>query len=116
SHIHSHNEKSAYSKKESESTNQLEDLITLAKNDEQAFYTKFHEVYPNFTQNLLIKFPALSTTELRLCSFLKLNFDTKKIAIYTNSSVKSIDSKKYRLRKKLNLSPKDELYSFISRF
>ena len=82
-------------------------VTILAKNDNIVFYNKFQEVYPNFSNKLKRIAPTLVLTELQLCAYLKLNFTTKAIAIYTKSSVESINQKKYRLRKKLNI-PSDE--------
>jgi DNA-binding CsgD family transcriptional regulator len=46
----------------------------------------------------------MSISDQKMCAMLKLGFTAKQIAIYTNSSVKSVEGKIYRLRKKLNLS------------
>lgn len=98
------------------STEQLNQLTDLATKNEQAFYTKFQEIYPQFIINITEKFPKLSTADIRLCAYLKMNFGTKQIAIFTNSTIRSVDAKKYRLRKKLNLTPEEELYTYLSKF
>ncbi|CAM3162678.1 hypothetical protein DRF59_11325 [Chryseobacterium flavum] len=97
-------------------TEQLNQLTELAIENEQAFYTMFQEIYPHFIENMLAKYPKLSTADLRLCAYLKMNFDTKQIASFTNSTIRSVDAKKYRLRKKLDIKPDEELYSFIAIF
>lgn len=94
---------------------QLNQLTDLATKNEQAFYTKFQEIYPHFIINITEKFPKLSTSDIRLCAYLKMNFDTKQIAIFTNSTIRPVDAKKYRLRKKLNLTPEEELYAYLSK-
>ncbi|WP_241315156.1 helix-turn-helix transcriptional regulator [Chryseobacterium arthrosphaerae] len=98
------------------SIEQLNQLTDLATKNEQAFYTKFQEIYPHFIINITEKFPKLSTADIRLCAYLKMNFDTKQIAVFTNSTIRSVDAKKYRLRKKLNLTPEEELYAYVSKF
>lgn len=47
----------------------------------------------------------LIISELEICTMLKLGLFTKEIATYTNSSLKSIEGKRYRIRKKINISP-----------
>lgn len=94
------------------SEEEIQSLISLAKTNEQAFYIKFSEIYPNFEEALKEKF-QLNSSELKLSNYLFLNFDTKQIATFTNTSPKSVESKKYRLRKKLNLDSSEDLYSFI---
>jgi DNA-binding NarL/FixJ family response regulator len=44
---------------------------------------------------------------------MRLNLDTKQIATYTNTTVKSVEGKKYRLRKKLNIPSDIEITQWI---
>lgn len=60
-----------------------------------------------FIKKLLCISPNLVASELNICVLLRLNFDTKEIARYTKSSVRSIEGKKYRIRRKLGI-PSDE--------
>ena len=46
-----------------------------------------------------------------LCTFLRMNLNTKEIADIMGLSVRSIESRRYRLRKKLNLSKDEDLVS-----
>jgi DNA-binding response OmpR family regulator len=80
------------------------------------FSNKFNNVHPNFTSNILNAVPNLSSEELRLCIFLKLNLNTKEIAALTFRNPQSIDIARYRLRKKLQLDKKDSLHGFLSQF
>jgi DNA-binding CsgD family transcriptional regulator len=51
--------------------------------------------------------PHLVASEIELCILLRLNFETKEIARHTKASVRAIEGKKYRVRKKLNI-PSDQ--------
>ncbi|QES93951.1 hypothetical protein F0358_15115 [Empedobacter brevis] len=98
------------------SINAVDELSKLAKENEQAFYTGFLEVFPDFKNNLLERYPNLSKADLRLAAYLKMNFDTKEISAFTNSTIKSVEGKKYRFRKKVELHKDQDLYTFISQF
>jgi len=55
-----------------------------------------------FVSQLNAMFPDLSFEELRMCKYLKLKFSTKEIADKLNLTYRGAETKRYRLRKKLN--------------
>lgn len=82
----------------------------------EEFELRFQEVHTDFYDQLRKKFPDLSTNEVRLCAFFRLNMTTKEIAAITYQSLNSIKVARYRLRKKLKLSQEENLIQFLSRF
>ncbi|PRB06093.1 hypothetical protein CQ046_02655 [Chryseobacterium sp. MYb7] len=87
-------------------SNVHDELIQLVKNADPSFMNRFRELYPEFCNNLTSKYNHLTLNDLRLCAFIKLNFSNKQIADYDHISLRTVESKKYRLRKKLEL-PKE---------
>ena len=83
---------------------EVQDLNQLAENKSPSFYIKFCSTYPHFIETLKKEEYNLNKSEKEICAYIFLDYTTKDIALYTNSSVRSIESKKYRIRKKLNLS------------
>jgi len=79
------------------------EIIALAKSNDPAFLARFQEVYPEFTQKLLEINPTLVSTELRFCALLFFNFTIKDIAEYTFISPKSVQNRKNRIRKRLDI-------------
>ena len=80
------------------------------------FETHFIEVFPEFLQTLSTKFPLLTSGDLKFCAYQKMNLNTKEVAILTGLSVRSVESRRYRLRQKLGLSTKTNLVSFLHSF
>lgn len=66
-----------------------------------------------FFSKLKKKYPALTTNDLRLCSYLRMNFTTKEIANLSNISTRAVEIARYRLRTKLNLSHDVNLTEFL---
>ena len=66
-----------------------------------------------FFSRLKKKYPALTTNDLRLCSYLRMNFTTKEIANLSNISTRAVEIARYRLRTKLNLSHDVNLTEFL---
>ena len=58
-------------------------------------------------------FGRLTNNDLRLCAYLRLNLSSKEIAPLLNISLSSVDIKRYRLRKKMNLSRNQRLTDYL---
>ena len=78
----------------------------------QDFDKVFVEVYPEFYANLN-KLAKLSKTDLRLASYIKMNHSNDEIARISGVSIRTIESQRYRLSKKLALTDGENLNSFI---
>lgn len=68
------------------------------------FMASFEKVHPEFLRLLMRRHPDLSVGELRMCAFIIMNISTREVAALTNRSVRSVDSMKYRLHKRLGLA------------
>lgn len=68
------------------------------------FIAFFEELYPGYLQSLKAKFPALTSHELRICCLLKINLTSKEIGSFLNITPASVNTARYRLRKKLGIS------------
>lgn len=66
-----------------------------------------------FYEKLRQRVPELSATELEICGLIRLNLSSKEIASIRNIESKSVDMSRYRLRKKMNLRPEDDLISTL---
>lgn len=87
---------------------------SLTKNDDWIlFETNFNHLNSKFYEYLSEKHPHLSSNDLRFCAFLKMNLSTKELAALLNVSVRSLELKRYRLRKKLDLSHDENLIDFL---
>jgi len=80
------------------------------------FETQFVQVHPDFYKRLYEKYPDLTSYEQRVCAFLRMNLNTKEIAAITGRSLKSIEVTRSRIRKKLKLTRRDNLSSFLASF
>lgn len=87
----------------------------LSDNDvSDEFEVRFQQVHEEFYENLKHKYPQLSPSEIKLAAFLRLNMTTKDISSLTGLSIKSIESSRYRLRKKLGITNKEiNLVNFL---
>jgi len=94
---------------------ELKTLITLAQTNDPSFFIKFQSFDPEFIKKLLEIAPNLIASELELSAFLRLNFETKEIARYTNASVRSVQAKKHRIRKKLKIPITEDISIWIAK-
>lgn len=84
-----------------------------SEDDWKMFLIKFEQKHHNFFRTLKKSYPLLTNNDLRLCACLKLNMDTKDIASLMNLSVRGVENNRYRLRKKLDLKPTQNLNDFF---
>lgn len=77
----------------------------------------FEEAFNNADKDFLKKIkqihPELTSNDLRLCAYLRLNLSSKEIAPLLNISPRSVEVKRYRLRKKMNLKHEVSLADYI---
>ncbi len=90
-------------------TEELKMVVQLAVANNPAFLTKFNEFDKEFSPKLLRMAPSLGFGEIEFCALLRLNFETKEIARYTKTSVRAVEGKKYRIRKKFNIPTDQDL-------
>ncbi len=84
--------------------------------DWKIFETHFERAHEKFLQKLITDYPRLSHSDLRLCAYLRMNLSSKEIAPLMRISVRGVENHRYRLRKKLNLQPEENLTDFILAF
>ena len=77
------------------------------------FEENFNLVYDNFMAKLLARFPDLNKNERKLCAYLRLGLSSKEIASLLNISLRSVETFRYRLRKKLGLEQGESMTDFF---
>ena len=92
-------------------TKELNRLINSEKSYEE-FDKIFVSVYPDFYQKLN-QITKLSQTDLRLASYIKMNHNNNEIANISGISLRTVESQRYRLTKKLNLDKNQDLNSYL---
>ena len=93
-------------------------ISTITKNiNEDDTWNVFKEAFDNADKDFLKKVKqahlSLTPNDLRLCAYLRLNLSSKEIAPLLNISVRSVEIKRYRLRKKMDLSHEQGLVEYI---
>ncbi|MDO4159175.1 MAG: tetratricopeptide repeat protein [Prevotellaceae bacterium] len=78
------------------------------------FHTYFEQVNPSFIRTLKSVYPNLTANDIRLCAYLYLGLSTKEIASLTYREIRSIETSRLRLRKKLNVPQNITLQDFLN--
>ncbi len=92
--------------------------ITSTLNSEgqwEEFRWYFEKSHPGFFDRLVHTYPILTSRDLKLCAYLKLQLSTKEISSLLNITSKSVEVSRTRLRKKLRLKRSDGLANFLLR-
>lgn len=83
------------------------------KDEWKVFETNFNEVHEDFFKDVLKQYPKLTSKDLKLCSYLKMNLSSKEIAPLMGISVRGVEVHRYRLRKKMKLDSNVNLTKFL---
>ncbi|TDD95588.1 LuxR family transcriptional regulator [Flavobacterium cellulosilyticum] len=122
--LNSKNELLAFIKEDLKKTSESESrsiksvISTINKNISKddswnVFQEAFDHTDKDFLKKLKEAHPSLTPNDLRLCAYLRLNLSSKEIAPLLNISVRSVEIKRYRLRKKIDLSHQQGLVEYI---
>jgi ligand-binding sensor domain-containing protein/DNA-binding CsgD family transcriptional regulator len=122
--LNSKNELLAFIKEDLKKTSQDDNkniksvISTINKNiTEEDSWNVFKEAFDNADKDFLKRIkqlhPLLTPNDLRLCAYLRLNLSSKEIAPLFNISVRSVEIKRYRLRKKMDLQHEIGLVEYI---
>ncbi|MGY4537541.1 ligand-binding sensor domain-containing protein/DNA-binding CsgD family transcriptional regulator [Mucilaginibacter sp. UYNi724] len=81
--------------------------------DWNVFENSFNEAHENFFKKLKYGHPDLVPNDLKLCAYLRMNMSSKEMASLLNISLRGVEIRRYRLRKKLNLDHDKNLVEFL---
>ncbi|MBL3549293.1 tetratricopeptide repeat protein [Chryseobacterium sp. KMC2] len=93
--------------------NSFDEIIQLMESRSPLFLVRFKEVYPEFYEKLITHTPELTEHDIKFSAYIRLNLTNKEICQYENISVRGIETKRYRLKKKLKLSSNTDLQKWI---
>lgn len=79
----------------------LNTSTVLSKEEDHAELINEHNV--DFFTKLSSRYPELNDSEIVICYYLFTGFKSKEIAVFLGSSIRAVESKRYRIRKKLNI-------------
>lgn len=103
----------------SEQSSEIKDIVNIiddslmGSDDWEMFREAFNNADREFLSRLKEAHPSLSPNDIKLCAYLRLNLSSKEIAPLFNISVRSVEIKRYRLRKKMNLERDENLVNYI---
>lgn len=88
-------------------------LLQMLEQGAPVFMNYFDEMFPGFSKKLLEINPQIVQSEIEFCSLLKLKIPTKDIARYKYITPKTVQNKKYLIRKKLNIPKEIDIYQWF---
>lgn len=84
-----------------------------ADDDWRFFKLRFEKVHPDFFDKMRELYPALSKTELRLCAYIRVGMTAKEIAQVLSVKPDTVNTSRYRIRKKMRLAADASLESVL---
>jgi len=78
------------------------------------FEEQFRRLSPGFLTSLHERVPDLTPTELKICAFISMGCSSKEIAPIFSISIRSVETYRFRIRKKLGLANSDDLTIYLT--
>jgi DNA-binding CsgD family transcriptional regulator len=94
----------------------IQKVIDDGMNDERdwnLFESSFNEAHESFFKKLKSNHPDLVPNDLKLCAYLHMNMSSKEMASLLNISLRGVEIRRYRLRKKLDIPHDKNLVEFL---
>ncbi|TKC04754.1 transcriptional regulator [Pedobacter polaris] len=94
----------------------IQKVIDDGMNDERdwnLFESSFNEAHESFFKKLKANHPDLVPNDLKLCAYLHMNMSSKEMASLLNISLRGVEIRRYRLRKKLEVPHDKNLTEFL---
>ena len=99
--------------------NRIHAMLTGMLNDKEnwdIFESYFNNAHRDFIQRLKSEYQDITTGDIRICCLLRMNLSTKEIASLMNISVRAVEFRRYRLRKRLQLGRDTNLVEFLMKY
>jgi len=97
-------------------TKNYSELLKMLEKADPAFMNYFDEAFPTFSKKILDINSKIIQSEIEFCALLKLKISTKDIARYKYITPKTVQNKKYLVRKKLNIPVEVDIYQWFDVF
>lgn len=94
----------------------LVDNHLSSEEDWMQFEESFNQLHDNFFKRLKQRYPDLTPGDLKLAAYLKMNLSSKEIAALLNISLRGVENKRYRLRRKMELIQEENLSEVLIHF
>jgi len=97
-------------------TRKIQKVINEGMNDERdwhLFENSFNEAHESFFKKLKAQHPDLVPNDLKLCAYLRMNMSSKEMSSLLNISLRGVEIRRYRLRKKLEVPHDKNLTEFL---
>jgi DNA-binding CsgD family transcriptional regulator len=94
----------------------LIDINLTHEESQKVFEDNFNTVHEDFLKRLKHKHTDLTAGDLKLAAYLRMNLSSKEISPLLFISVRSIENKRSRLRKKMGLNDADNLTEYLIQF
>lgn len=97
-------------------TRKIQKVINDGMNDERdwhLFENSFNEAHESFFKKLKAQHPDLVPNDLKLCAYLRMNMSSKEMSSLLNISLRGVEIRRYRLRKKLEVPHDKNLTEFL---
>ena len=94
----------------------IDDILNSGNNNWQEIQIEFEKIRPHFFKSLSVSFPSLTPNDLKHCYYIVTGLSSAEVSELINLTVRSVETSRYRIKRKLKLPREVSLFDFLNRY
>ncbi|MEN8927579.1 MAG: PAS domain S-box protein [Flavobacteriales bacterium] len=94
----------------------IDEILNSGNNNWQEIQIEFEKIRPHFFKSLTLRCPNLTVNDLKHCYYIVTGLSSSEVAELISLTVRSVETSRYRIKRKLKLSREVSLFDFLNRF
>jgi PAS domain S-box-containing protein len=94
----------------------IDDILNNGNNNWQEIQIEFEKIRPHFFKSLIASFPSLTPNDLKHCYYIVSGLSSGEVSELINLTIRSVETSRYRIKRKLNLTKETSLFDFLNRY
>ena len=95
---------------------QIDNILNSGNNNWQEIQIEFEKIRPHFFKSLSVNFPNLTPNDLKHCYYIVTGLSSSEVSELINLAVRSVETSRYRIKRKLKLPREVSLFDFLNRY
>ncbi len=94
----------------------IENILNSGNNNWQEIQIEFEKIRPKFFKSLSMNYPSLTANDLKHCYYIVTGLSSAEVSDLINLTVRSVETSRYRIKRKLELPREISLFDFLNRY
>jgi len=94
----------------------IDEILNSGNNNWQEIQIEFEKIRPHFFKSLSVSFPSLTPNDLKHCYYIVTGLSSSEVSELISLTIRSVETSRYRIKRKLKLPREVSLFDFLNRY